>query len=123
MERNELVGNINGNKAGETCIVGNNSTKTKGKVRMPLKKLMRKEKSLVRFSSWRWDSFRDIDGGKGVRSTSLKFCSWRWDSGRSENVGSGGSICSSVDDLKSSFDSGGKNGNGTSSGFLVSLYL
>ncbi|GJZ88035.1 hypothetical protein Tco_0659817 [Tanacetum coccineum] len=121
----------------EKVVASSNSTKTKRKVRMPLKKLMRKEKSPVKFSSWRWDSFRDIDGGKGVRSTSLNFCSWRWDSfrdsGRSGNVGSGGSICSSVDDLKSSFDSGVKNGkvtrrssftfgNGTSSGILASMY-
>ncbi|PWA81986.1 hypothetical protein CTI12_AA181420 [Artemisia annua] len=115
----------------------NNSTKTKGKVRMPLKKLMRKEKSPVKFSSWRWDSFRDIDGGKVVGSKSLKFCSWRWDSfrdsGRGVNVRGGGSICSSVDDLESSFDSGGKNGkvtrrssftfgNGITSGFLANMY-
>lgn len=108
----------------EKVVAGCESDKSKGKSRMPLRKLMRKERSPMKIRSWRWgkDSLRDIDDG-GDRSPSVRFCSWRWDSLR---VVSGGG-----DDDGSSFGSGGKIGkvvrknsftfeNSSTSSFLVS---
>ncbi|KAL4557181.1 hypothetical protein LXL04_035353 [Taraxacum kok-saghyz] len=122
----------------EKVVVSSNSGKsTKGKIRMPLRNLMRKERSPVKFSSSRWDS--------GDRSPySVKFCSWRWDSFRDigggksggvscGGVGGGGSLSSSFDDLQKSLDSNSKitkvtkkNSftfvNRTASGFLADMY-
>ncbi|XP_071732171.1 uncharacterized protein [Rutidosis leptorrhynchoides] len=44
------------------------SSKSKGKMKMSLGKLMRKERSPVKLSSWRWESFRDIVGNKVERT-------------------------------------------------------
>ncbi|KAI3705890.1 hypothetical protein L1987_76139 [Smallanthus sonchifolius] len=115
-------------ESSEKEVVVSNNDKSKRKIRMPLRKLMRKERSPVRFRSWRWDrykdSFRDIDGGRGDRSPSARFCSWRWDSFR--DMGGGGG------DRGGSFDSGSKIGkvtrrhsftfdNGSTSSFLVRM--
>ncbi|XP_024971166.1 uncharacterized protein LOC112510101 [Cynara cardunculus var. scolymus] len=80
-------------------------SKSKGKMRMPLRKLMRKDRSPVKFSSWRWDSLKDMEGGRMERSPSLKLCSWRWDSFR--DMGGGGSLCSSFDDGQKAVDHSG----------------
>ncbi|XP_076952002.1 uncharacterized protein LOC143625588 [Bidens hawaiensis] len=76
-----------------------------GKIRMPLRKLMRKEP--VEFRSWRWDgeSFKDIGDD---RSPESRFCSWRWDSG-----GKIGKVS-----RKNSFVFD----NGSTSGFLANMY-
>ncbi|XP_076915032.1 uncharacterized protein LOC143574252 [Bidens hawaiensis] len=80
-----LGGPYESNATLESCekvVVGSNnvskSNNIKGKIRMPLRKLMRKEP--VEFRSWRWDgeSFKDFGDG---RSPDIRFCSWRWDSG------------------------------------------
>ncbi|KAI3783834.1 hypothetical protein L1987_42922 [Smallanthus sonchifolius] len=116
----------------EKVVVVSNSDKSKGKIRMPLRKLMRKERSPVRFRSWRWDrykdSFRDIGGGD--RSPSIRFCSWRWDSSR--DMGGGGGSDGGRGG-GGSFDSGSKIGkvsrrnsftfdNGSTSSFLANMY-
>ncbi|CAI9302274.1 unnamed protein product [Lactuca saligna] len=129
-------------------VVGcsNYSGRSKGKITMPLRNLMRKEKSPVKLiSSWRWDSFRDIGVDKGDRSPAVKFCSWRWDSFRDmggggksggsscRSVGGSGSLSSSFDDFQKSLDSNSKitkvtrkNSftflNRSSSGFLAGMY-
>nr|XP_043617573.1 uncharacterized protein At4g00950 [Erigeron canadensis] len=112
-----------------------NNKSIKGKMRMPLRKLMRKEKSaIVKFGSWRWQSFRDSTdhGGKVDRSPSSgRFCSWRWDSFADTFGGSSGSLGSSFRDLHKSVDSNGKItrknsfpfAKGTTSGrFLASMF-
>ncbi|XP_076898598.1 uncharacterized protein LOC143552207 [Bidens hawaiensis] len=85
--------------------VSKSSNYIKGKIRMPLRKLMRKEP--VEFRSWRWDgeSFKDIFDG---RSPEIRFCSWRWDSG-----GKIGKVS-----RKNSFVLD----NGSTSGFLANMY-
>ncbi|KAI3508126.1 hypothetical protein L1887_23128 [Cichorium endivia] len=128
----------------EKVVVRSSSGKSKGKIRMPLRNLMRKERSPVKVNSWRWDSFSDIRDDRGDRSPSVKFCSWRWDSFRDMgggksgsgggSGGGGGSISSSFDELQKSLDSDTKIAkvtrknsfsfvNGTSSGFLADMYM
>ncbi|KAI7734764.1 hypothetical protein M8C21_000684, partial [Ambrosia artemisiifolia] len=92
-------------------------SKTKGKVRMPLRKLMSKESSPVKFQSWRWDKDRHIDDGRGDRSPSIRFCSWRWDSFR--DIGSGGSFGSSSKIGKVARRNSFIFDSGSTSGFLV----
>ncbi|KAK1431608.1 hypothetical protein QVD17_08083 [Tagetes erecta] len=112
----------------DKVVDGCESGKSKGKIRMPLRKLMRKDRSPVKMRSWRWgkDTLRDIDDGGADRSPSVRFCSWRWDSLRDVGGGGGG-------DGDGSFDSCGKIGkvarknsftfdNGSTSSFLATMY-
>ncbi|KAF5810187.1 hypothetical protein HanRHA438_Chr04g0176021 [Helianthus annuus] len=102
----------------EKAVVVGSKTKG-GRVRMPLRKLMRKERSS--FRSWRWDNkdiFRDDidDGGGGDRSPSIRFCSWRWDSFRDTPAAAGGGHIGIKRNSFATFN------NASTSGFLASMY-
>ncbi|KAK9075234.1 hypothetical protein SSX86_003555 [Deinandra increscens subsp. villosa] len=120
-------------ESSEKMVVDNSNNKSdrnsnKGKSSMPLRKLMRKDRSPVKFRSWRWerDGFGDIDDGRSDRSPTVTFCSWRWDSFRDIGGGSDGG-------RGGSFNSGCKIGkiarknsftfeNGSTSRFLANMY-
>ena len=89
--------------------------KSKGKMRMPLRKLMRSPEKFT--SSWRWDA-----DGVHERSPSLNFCSWRWDSFRDIGGGASNKSASNIGKVKrkNSFTFAADDATNTSS-FLVSL--